>query len=129
MEEKNQKKIKELKAVLKKIPNEFKEKDYTIDLFTKELTALCPFTGQPDFYEIHIHYIPNKELLELKSLKFYLQGFRDVKTTHETLLNIIFEDFVNLVEPKYLKIKLYVNVRGGIKTIVAREQGSYLEKG
>ncbi len=117
-------KAREAKEELKKIKNEFEGRDYIIQLQNQELTALCPFTANPDFYEIKISYQPDKELIELKSLKLYLQKFRDIRITHESLLNIIFEDIDSLISPKYLKIELNVNIRGGIKTTVIREKGS-----
>lgn len=117
-------KAREAKVELKKIKNEFEGRDYIIQLENPELTALCPFTANPDFYEIKITYQPDQELIELKSLKLYLQKFRDIRITHESLLNIIFEDIDSLISPKYLKIELKVNIRGGIKTTVIREKGS-----
>lgn len=117
-------KAREIKKELEKIKNEFEGRDYLIQLQNQELTALCPFTTNPDFYEIKIAYQPDKELIELKSLKLYLQRFRDIRLTHESLLNIVFEDIDKLISPKYLKVELNVNIRGGIKTIVVREKGS-----
>lgn len=116
-------KLKELRSVLRTIPNEFEGKDYTVEIFTEELTSLCPFRGFPDFYGLRIVYVPDASLVELKSLKFYLQGFREVGITHESLLNVIFEDLLELLKPKYLKAELYVNIRGGIRTTVRREYG------
>ncbi|RKY63414.1 MAG: NADPH-dependent 7-cyano-7-deazaguanine reductase QueF, partial [Candidatus Latescibacterota bacterium] len=116
-------KLKELRSVLRTIPNEFEGRDYTVEIFTEELTSLCPFRGLPDFYGLRIVYVPDASLVELKSLKFYLQGFRDVGITHESLLNVIFEDLLELLKPKYLKAELYVNIRGGIRTTVRREYG------
>jgi len=123
--ENNLKQIKKLRTVLKTIPNEFEGKDYTVKLLTDELTSLCPFTGIPDFYKIHIIYIPAKELIELKSLKFYLLKFRELRITHEALLNVIFDDLANSLNPKYIKIELHANIRGGIRTTAYREQGEY----
>jgi len=111
-----------ISANLEVIENEFRGKNYQIELFTEELTAICPFTGLPDYYKLHVIYIPDENLIELKSLKSYLIQFKDVKVTHESLANKIFEDLFNLLRPKYLKIELEANVRGGIKTIVKREE-------
>ena len=116
-------KLKELRSILRTIPNEFEGRDYTVEIFTEELTSLCPFRGLPDFYGLRIVYVPDASLVELKSLKFYLQGFREVGITHESLLNVIFEDLLELLKPKYLKAELYVNIRGGIRTTVRREYG------
>ena len=60
------------KQILKTIPNEFEGREYTIELFTEELTSICPFTGLPDFYKLHVVYRPHKKLVELKSFKMYL---------------------------------------------------------
>jgi 7-cyano-7-deazaguanine reductase len=115
-------KLKELGKTLEKLPNKFPEADYPIEFETHELTALCPFSGHPDFYTIKIQYKPDKFVVELKSVKLYIEKFRNLKTTHETLLNIIFEDFKSLLSPRYLFAELKVNVRGGIKTTVSREE-------
>ncbi|RKY57689.1 MAG: preQ(1) synthase [Candidatus Latescibacterota bacterium] len=116
-------KLRELRSILKTIPNEFEGREYTVELFTEELTSRCPFRGLPDFYRLRLIYVPDRDLVELKSLKFYLQGFRDVGITHESLLNVIFEDLLDLLKPRYLRAELYVNVRGGIRTTVRREHG------
>jgi len=121
--ENNMNQFKKLQSILKTFPNEYKNKNYTISMSTKELMALCPFTGNPDFYKINLVYIPIKNLVELKSLKLYFFQFHKLKITHETLLNVIFNDLAILLKPKYIKIELIANVRGGIRTIVTREQG------
>ncbi len=116
-------KFEKLRSILETIPNEFEGRDYTVELFTEELTSRCPFRGLPDFYRIRIIYVPDSRLVELKSLKFYLQSFRDIGITHESLLNVIFEDLLDILQPKYLRIELDVNIRGGIKATVRREHG------
>ena len=115
-------KLKELGSTFEKLPNKFPEADYPIEFKTSELTSLCPFTGHPDFYRLKIKYKPDKYIVELKSVKLYIEKFRDLKATHETLLNIIFEDFKSLLSPRYLFVELKVNVRGGIKTTLCREE-------
>jgi len=115
-------KLKEIGKILEKLPNKFPEADYPIEFKTSELTALCPFTGHPDFYKLKIKYKPDKSIVELKSVKLYIEKFRNLKTTHETLLNIIFEDFKSVLSPRYLFVELKVNVRGGIKTTLFREE-------
>jgi len=117
-------KLKKLGSSLEKLPNKFPEADYPIEFKTSELTSLCPFTGHPDFYRLRIKYIPDKYIIELKSVKLYVERFRDLRTTHETLLNIIFEEFKSLLSPRYLFIELKVNVRGGIKTTLSREENN-----
>jgi 7-cyano-7-deazaguanine reductase len=116
-------KLKKLKKTLEVIPNNYPDADFPVSFETSELTALCPFTKHPDFYTLIITYKPDKLLVELKSLKLYIEKFRKLRTTHETLLNIIFEDFKSLLLPKYLKIEIKVNIRGGIKTTLYREEG------
>jgi len=115
-------KLKEIGNTLEKLPNKFPEADYPIEFETNELTALCPFTGHPDFYTLKVRYKPDKSVVELKSVKLYIEKFRNLRTTHETLLNIIFEEFKSLLSPKYLFVELKVNVRGGIKTTISREE-------
>ena len=115
-------KLKKLGSTLETLPNKFPEADYPVEFKTNELTALCPFTGHPDFYKLKIKYKSDKSIVELKSVKLYIEKFRNLKTTHETLLNIIFEDFKSLLSPRYLFVELRVNVRGGIKTTLSREE-------
>ncbi len=117
------KKLKKLRDTLEVLPNNFPEADYPVELETSELTALCPFTSHPDFYTLITSYKPDKLIVELKSFKLYIEKFRNLHTTHETLLNIIFEDFKSLLSPKFLRVELRVNVRGGIKTTLYREEG------
>ena len=116
-------KLKKLKDTLEVIPNNFPEADFPNRFETSELSALCPFTSHPDFYTLIITYKPDKLLIELKSFKLYIEKFRNLRTTHETLLNIIFEDFKSLLSPKFLRVELQVNIRGGIKTTLYREEG------
>ena len=116
-------KLKKLKEILEIIPNNYPDADFPVSFETSELTALCPFTKHPDFYTLIITYKPDKLLVELKSLKLYIEKFRDLRTTHETILNVIFEDFKSILLPKYLRIELKVNIRGGIKTTLHREEG------
>lgn len=117
-------KLKKAGKTLDKLPNKFTKADYPIEFKTHELTALCPFTGHPDFYKLTVKYKPDKSVVELKSVKLYIEKFRNLRTTHETLLNVIFEDFKSLLSPRYLFVELKVNVRGGIKTTISREENS-----
>lgn len=89
-----------------------------------ELTALCPETKNPDFYKLSVEYVPRRNLVELKSLKLYLDGYRQREIYHEELLNEVFEDFVRVVRPKWTRVRLEVNIRGGIQTVVTRESGA-----
>jgi len=115
-------KLKKVAKTLEKIPNKFPKADFPIEFKTHELTSLCPFTGHPDFYRLKVRYKPDKFVVELKSVKLYIEKFRNLRTTHETLLNVIFEDLKSLLYPRYLFVELKVNVRGGIKTTLCREE-------
>lgn len=86
-----------------------------------EFTAICPFSEFPDFGTIRLRYVPNKRCIELKSLKLYINSFREVKIFHEHVLNVILEDFVDTCDPLKLEIEGDFNVRGNIKTVVRTE--------
>ncbi len=100
--------------VLEAIDNKNSERDYFVKLECEEFTCLCPITHQPDFATITINYIPNKKLVESKSLKLYLTSFRDYGTFHEEAVNIIANDLIKLLEPNYLEVTGDFSVRGGI---------------
>jgi 7-cyano-7-deazaguanine reductase len=117
-------KLKKIVKTLEGLPNKFSEADFPIEFETSELTSLCPFTGHPDFYTLKVRYKPYKFIVELKSVKLYIEKFRNLRTTHETLLNIIFEHFKSFLSPRYLFVELKVNVRGGVKTTICREESS-----
>lgn len=108
--------------LIETITNIYEGNEYTIDFTIPEFTAVCPKTGLPDFGIIEISYIPKKVLVELKSLKEYILFFRNVGIFHENVVNKIFDDFVKVAKPKYLKVVGDYNPRGGIKTIVKREE-------
>lgn len=100
--------------VLETFDNKHPENDYMVTFNCPEFTSLCPKTGQPDFAEIVINYIPNVKMVESKSLKLYLFSFRNQGDFHEDCINIIMKDLVNLMEPKYLEVKGIFTPRGGI---------------
>ncbi len=89
-----------------------------IDFEIPEFTAICPFSDFPDFATIKLKYVPNKRCIELKSLKLYINSFRDVKIFHEHVVNVIRDDFVEACDPLKLEIEGDFNVRGNIKTVV-----------
>ncbi|MBF0109862.1 MAG: NADPH-dependent 7-cyano-7-deazaguanine reductase QueF [Magnetococcales bacterium] len=93
-------------------------RDYEISMTCPEFTCLCPKTGQPDFAVIHVHYVPDRSCVELKSLKLYLWSFRDVGTFHEAVTNRILDDLVAVVQPRSMVVRAVFNVRGGITTEV-----------
>ena len=93
-------------------------KDYLIKIKVPEFTCLCPKTGQPDFANVSIEYIPKELCVELKSLKLYMTSYRNIGAFHEAITNKICNDLVNIIAPNYLEIKIKFNVRGGIYTEV-----------
>jgi 7-cyano-7-deazaguanine reductase len=97
---------------------EFVGKEIWIDFTIPEFTAICPFSDFPDFATLKLSYVPNERCIELKSLKLYINSFREVKVFHEHLINIIIEDFVKACDPLKVKLEGDFNVRGNIKTIV-----------
>ena len=94
------------------------ERNYEIELIFPEFTSLCPRSGYPDFATIKIRYIPDKYIVELKSLKLYLNSYRDKYITHEEATNRIYEDLKKLLKPRFLEVIGEFNIRGGIRTIV-----------
>lgn len=100
--------------VLDAINNKHSERDYFVNLTCEEFTCLCPITHQPDFATILINYIPNKKLVESKSLKLYITSFRNYGTFHEEVVNTIANDLIKLLEPRYLEVIGDFSVRGGI---------------
>jgi 7-cyano-7-deazaguanine reductase len=97
---------------------EFPGRRIWIDFEIPEFTAICPFSDFPDFAVIRLSYIPNERCIELKSLKMYINSFRNVKIFHEHVINLILEDFVRACDPLRVKIEGDFHVRGNIKTIV-----------
>jgi 7-cyano-7-deazaguanine reductase len=89
-----------------------------INFTSTEFTAICPFSDFPDFATLHITYVPNKRCIELKSLKLYINSFRDVKIFHEHVVNKIRDDFVAACDPLEFSIEGDFNVRGNIKTVI-----------
>jgi len=99
-------------------PNPAPERDYEINISTPEFTCLCPRTGQPDFAEIRIDYVPDRLIVELKSLKLYLWSYRDEGAFHEAVANRILDDLVAALAPRRMQVEARFNVRGGIRTTV-----------
>jgi len=97
---------------------EFPGSEIWIEFDIPEFTAICPFSDFPDFAVIKLRYMPNKRCIELKSLKLYINSFRDVKVFHEHVINIIREDFVAACDPLKVQIEGDFHVRGNIKTVV-----------
>jgi len=108
-------------------PNPNPERDYHIRIDSPEFTCLCPKTGQPDFAEIKLDYVPDELCVELKSLKLYYWSFRDEGHFHEQVTNMIAGDLIELLDPRYLKVTAVFNVRGGIYTSVEVEHRKTLK--
>jgi 7-cyano-7-deazaguanine reductase len=106
---------------LETFPNPAPERDYTIRIRVPEFTCLCPKTGQPDFAELTLEYVPERLCVELKSLKLYVWSFRDLGAFHEAVTNHILGDLVAAVEPRFMRLTADFNVRGGIYTTVVAE--------
>lgn len=100
--------------LLEWFPNKHPDNDYFVKFNCPEFTSLCPITGQPDFATIYISYIPDKKMVESKSLKLYLFSFRNHGDFHEDCVNIIMKDLIKLMEPKYIEVWGKFTPRGGI---------------
>ena len=101
-------------TVLEAFENKHQENDYWVRFNCPEFTSLCPITGQPDFAEIVIEYIPDVRMVESKSLKLYLFSFRNHGDFHEDCVNIIMKDLIRLMDPRYIEVTGLFTPRGGI---------------
>jgi len=106
---------------LEAFPNHNPERFYKVTLETNEFTCLCPATGQPDFANIRVEYVPDKKVVESKSFKLYLWSYRDEGAFHEHLVNTILDDLLKVLNPHYIKVTGIFNVRGGIGIAVEAE--------
>ncbi|MFU8821980.1 MAG: preQ(1) synthase [Gammaproteobacteria bacterium] len=102
-------------------PNPAPESDYTIRIRIPEFTCLCPKTGQPDFAEILLEYVPDQRCIELKSLKLYMWSFRNEGAFHEAITNRMLADLRDRLEPRFIRVSADFNVRGGLYTSVVAE--------
>jgi 7-cyano-7-deazaguanine reductase len=120
---------------LQRVPNPHPGRDYEVDHVVPEFTCVCPMTGQPDFATIRIRYVPDRWLVELKSLKLYMWAYRDEGAFHEDVTNRILDDLVRTLAPRRMEVVGDWNVRGGIKTLVTarypgpRRRGSLRSRG
>jgi 7-cyano-7-deazaguanine reductase len=101
-------------SILEIFDNPHPDNDYWVRLNCPEFTSLCPITGQPDFAVIYINYIPDRRMVESKSLKLYLFSFRNHGAFHEDCVNIIMKDLVALMQPRYIEVLGEFSPRGGI---------------
>ena len=100
------------------VKNQHSGRDYLVKISIPEFTCVCPKTGQPDFATIEINYVPNLLIVELKSLKLYLHGFRNIGVFHEEVTNKILDDFRLACIPRKIDVVGRFNPRGGISTVV-----------
>lgn len=107
--------------LLEVFENPFPQRDYRIDTVCPEFTSLCPKTGQPDFGTLTICYTPDKLCYELKSLKMYLQQYRNHGAFYERVTNTILDDLVAVTQPRWMRIEAAFTPRGGIRTTVVVE--------
>ena len=106
------------KAVLEIWDNPTKERTYEIRISYPEFTCLCPRSGYPDFATINIQYMPDKKIVELKSLKLYLNSFRNTSVSHEEVTNRIYSDLYKKIKPRFLEVIGDFNPRGNVKTVI-----------
>ncbi len=104
---------------------EFPGSEISVEFEMPEFTAICPFSDFPDFGVIRLKYVPNERCIELKSLKLYINSFRDVRIFHEHVINVILDDFVRACDPLKAELVGDFHVRGNIKTVV---RASYTKK-
>ena len=107
--------------LLETFVNPFPQRDYLVDTVCPEFTSMCPKTGQPDFGTITVSYIPDQLCYELKSLKMYLQQYRNHGAFYENVTNTILDDLVTVTQPRWMKITADFTPRGGIRTTVIVE--------
>ncbi|MGB9766561.1 MAG: preQ(1) synthase [Sulfurihydrogenibium sp.] len=107
-----------LESKLEPWPNPYPDRNYTIDITFPEFSCLCPRSGYPDYATIKIIYIPDQYIVELKSLKLYLNKYRNQYISHEEATNKIYEDLYNLLKPRKLEVIGDWNPRGNVKTII-----------
>lgn len=109
---------------LETFDNEFPQRDYEIEINCPEFTSVCPKTGQPDFGVLNFRYVPEEKCIELKSLKLYLQKFRNEGIFYENVTNSIMDDFVSKVEPRKATLTATFTPRGGISSKIVIEHSS-----
>ncbi len=97
------------------------DRDYTIRIRMPEFTCLCPKTGQPDFAELHLEYVPNEKCVELKALKMYIWSYRNEGAFHEAVTNQILSDIAAATNPRFMRLTAEFYVRGGVYTTVVAE--------
>ena len=109
--------------VLETFPYEYPGKKVVIDIETDEFTAVCPFSGLPDFGTVKVNYIPDKLIIELRSFKYYLLSYRNVGIYQEHAVNRILRDLVRCCKPKWMQVIVDYKIRGGLHTVASAESG------
>lgn len=109
--------------VLEKFPYEYPGREVLINIDSDEFTAVCPYSGLPDYAKIHITYVPNRFVLELRSFKYYLFSYRNVGMFQEHVVNRILEDLVACCKPRWMQVVADYNIRGGVHTVASVEWG------
>lgn len=108
----------QFRDILETFQNQYPGRDYTIEIVCPEFTSVCPKTGQPDFGTLTLTYVPDQKCVELKSLKFYLQRFRNEGIFYENVTNRILDDLVAVLKPRRMTLQAAFTPRGGITTTV-----------
>ncbi len=118
------------RELLETFENQFSNRDYTIEIICPEFTSVCPKTGQPDFGSLTLRYIPDRMCVELKSLKVYLQSFRNQGIFYEHVTNRILDDLVAVTSPRRITLEAHFTPRGGIssKITVSYPAGEHLAR-
>lgn len=107
------------RAALETVPFAYAGRRSEVEIIFPEFTSVCPWTGLPDFGELRIIYVPRENCVELKSLKFYLNSYRQVGVIQEDVVNQILDDLVALIEPLSMTVSADFNPRGGMRTLVS----------
>jgi len=103
------------------VENHYPDRDYEVDITLPEFTCLCPISGYPDFATIRVTYIPDQSIIELKSIKLYINKFRDEAHFHEAVVNKIMDDLIEAIDPRWIRVVGDFNPRGNVKTVVTTE--------
>ncbi len=111
------------RTLLDTFPNPRADRSFEVRFATREVTSLCPVTGQPDFYSVTIRYVPAERCIESKSLKLYLFSFRNSGLFAEDMANRILDDLVEVCAPRWMQVVCRMNPRGGISLTVSAEHG------
>jgi 7-cyano-7-deazaguanine reductase len=106
------------RELLESFENQFPQRDYQIKIVCPEFTSVCPKTGQPDFGKLTFEYVADQKCVELKSLKMYLQAFRNEGIFYENVTNRILDDFVAVLQPRFAQLTAEFTPRGGISSVI-----------